>query len=337
MPTTIKDIAARLGISHSTVSRALRDKQYVRAELRRRVREMARELDYRPNPMARGLKGMGTRVVGLIIPDLMNDFYASAATIIQGMLTEQGYRLLLCVSSNDPRSELAYLRTLREERVEGLIWVPRARHTDALREYAREGIPVVEFARRASNQLDGVVADDLGGSLLAVEHLLDLGHSRIGLVVGQAELSTGRERLGGYLKALRAAGLEADPELIKAGEFSRAWGRQASEELMSLAVPPSAIFATSSELVVGALRALDHLHVTVPHDVSLVGFGDPEWFGIWRPPLTAVAFATRDMATSAVEVLLQRMRDRPPTGPNEPVLARLTCRLLVRESTAHPV
>src|SRR5918912_720101 len=140
MPTTIKDIAARLGVSHSTVSRALQGHPYVNEALRQRVVETARALNYRPNALARGLKGLGSRVVGLIIPDLLNDFYASAATIIQARLAAEGYRLLLGVSANEPRNELAYLRAMREERVEGLIWVPRAAHREALREYAEEGV-----------------------------------------------------------------------------------------------------------------------------------------------------------------------------------------------------
>jgi LacI family transcriptional regulator len=336
MPATIKDIAARLGVSHSTVSRALGDFPYVSEDLRRRVRDVARELNYRPNALARGLKGMRTRVVGLVIPDLMNDFYASAATIIQATLAEDGYRLLLCVSGNDPRAETAYLRALREERVEGLIWVPRARHARVLREYAEEGVPIVELARKQAPALDGVVADDVGGSRSATEHLLGLGHTRIGLIVGPTELSTGRERLGGYTAALEAAGRPGDPRLIRIGTFDRVWGRRATEELMRLSPPPTALFVTSSELMVGALRALDERRVAVPGDVSLVGFGDPEWFAIWRPPITTVAFPVEDLAVSAVQTLLRRVRAKPAPAKHRPVTTRLSCHFVVRDSTGPP-
>ena len=338
MPTTIKDIAARLNISHATVSRALSDFPYVSDDLRRRVRETAVELNYRPNALARGLKGSRSSVVGLIIPDLLNDFYASAATVIQATLAAEGYRLLLCVSNNDPQSEVAYLRALREERVEGLIWVPRRRNDRALREFADEGVPVVEFARRESPRVDAVVADDLGGAYAATTYLLELGHSQIGLIVGQAELSTGRERLEGYQRALRDAGVEADDRYVRIGRFDRAWGRRATAELLDLPDPPTALFATSSELVVGVLKALDERGLCPPHDISLVGFGDPEWFAIWRPPITTVAFPTADLAHAVAHALLRKIKARAKAAdgdesPSRPVRFRLDCHLVIRQST----
>ncbi len=332
LPATIKDIAARLGISHSTVSRALGDFPYVSDALRRRVRETAAELNYRPNALARGLKEMHTRVVGLIIPDLMNDFYATAATIIQSTLAAEGYRLLLCVSGNDPKTELAYLRAMREDRIEGLIWVPRSTHDGALREYAEDDVPVIEFARKASRPLDAVLADDSGGAQAGTEHLLGLGHRRIGVIVGPLELSTGRERLEGYSRALRTADIEVDDSLVKVGRFDRAWGRQATEELCDVPGAPTAIFATSSELVLGALHGLASRGRDVPADISLVGFGDPDWFGVRRPSISTVRFATEEMATAAVNALLLRMHARP--APRQPIITRLSCSVVLRESTA---
>ncbi len=336
MATTIKDIALKLGVSHSTVSRALRGFPYVNPELRRRVQEAALEMNYHPNALARGLKGMRTRVIGLIIPDLMIDFYACAATIIQATLAKEGYRLLLSVSGNDPASELAYLRAMREERVQGLIWVPWAGHEQVLAEYAEEEVPIVQFGRKVSRQLDAILPDDGGGSRTATEHLLALGHNRIGLLVGSRRLSSGHARLQGYLQALSGAGLAPDDRLVKIGSFDRKWGLQAAEDLLGLPDPPTAIFAASSELLIGALRALDAHQLRIPHEMSVVGFGNPDWYGIWSPPITTVTFSTSEMAAAAVEVLLHRIRDHSSCKAPRPGHSRFPCRLVKRESTARP-
>jgi DNA-binding LacI/PurR family transcriptional regulator len=332
MTVTIKDIATRLGVSYTTVSRALRGHPYVNEELRAKIQETALTMNYHPNSLARGLRGKSTRLVGLIIPDLMNDFYASAATIIQASLAQEGYRVLLSVSGNDPGIELAYLRTLREERVDGLIWVPSKRHEQVIREYIAEGVPVVEFARRSTRQLDAVIADDLGGAQQATEYLLKTGHRRIGLVVGQTTLSTGRERLEGYRLAFQNRGIEVDERLVKTGRFERQWGRKATEELLDLTDTPTALFGTSSEIVVGMLQALDRRGLKIPDDISLIGFGDPDWFNIWRPALSTVSFATQDMALTAVSKLLQRISEKNELDKIKPVTARLSCSLVIRDS-----
>lgn len=334
MTATIKDIAARLGISHTTVSRALRGYPYVNEELRQRVRQVADEMNYRPNALARGLKGMRSQLVGLIIPDLLNDFYATAATIIQAELAREGFRLLLSVSGNDPQSEAAYLNAMREERVQGLILVPCSRNERALSEYAAEGVPVIEFTRRSSTSLDAILPDDAGGAQMATEHLLRLGHTRIGIIIGQRALSTTRGRVEGYRRALKVWGLSVDESLIKMARFDRASGRQATEELLDLPTPPTSIFATSNVLLLGALQTLESRKVKIPENISLVGFGNPDWCAVWRPPITTVAFATEEMSILAVKTLLQRMRRSDGRGSTRPTLTRLGCSLLERESTA---
>lgn len=336
MATTIKDIAARLGVSHSTVSRALRGFQYVDEELRQRILATAEELNYRPNALARGLKGMRTKVIGLVIPDLLNSFYAAAATTIQAGLAEQGYRLLLCVGGFSPANELAYLQAMREERVEGLIWVPRANGQLVIREFAEEGVPVLQFARMVTRHLDAILWDDATGARAATQHLLELGHTRIGLIVGPREFSSGRLRLDSYKRTLQAAGVEIDPRLIKVGPFEPAWGRLAAEELLDLPIPPTAILAASGHHLVGALQAIDACRLRIPEDVSLVGFGDPDWYALWHPPITTVAFPTEVMASLAVRRILDRIQDRTPDREIKPALTRLDCELIVRGSSAPP-
>jgi DNA-binding LacI/PurR family transcriptional regulator len=334
VPATIKDIALELGISHMTVSRALRGHPHVKEEIRAKVLETARKLDYHPNALARGLKGMRTQLVGLIITDLENHFTASAATALQAELSKNGYRLLLCVTGDEPANEIDYLRAMREERVEGLIWVPCAgsHSEEAIQQYIREGIPVVQFIRQAYTELDAILPDDVGGAEQATRRLLDLGHTRIGIIVGPQEISTARGRLDGYMSALRSASVEPDESLIVSGRLHRSTGKKAVEKLLALPSPPSALFATSSVLLLGALRALHQRGTRIPQDLSVVGFGDPDWCCAWSPSITTVAFATQDMAKAVVQILLKRIRERSIEVTHHPVLSRFGFELEVRES-----
>lgn len=336
MPTTIKDIAARLGISHITVSRALRGFPYVNEELRRRIHETAREMNYRPNALARGLKGMRTQLVGLIIPDLLNDFYASVATLLQATLSREGYRVLLGVSGNDPACELDYLHAMREERVEGVIWAPWSWHPEIVKEYQTVRVPLIQFGRRVSDQLDAVLPDDERGAEEATKHLMQLGHRRIGLIVGPTELSSGASRLSGFQRALQAGGIALDDSLIKIGRFDRRWGREAAQELLDLPSPPTAILAASSELLIGALQVLDARRVAVPDRMSLVGFSNPDWYSLWRPPITTMAFSTEEAASLAVDTILDRIRERQSGNHANPCTVRYRLQLLIRGSTASP-
>jgi LacI family transcriptional regulator len=164
-----------------------------------------------------------------------------------------------------------------------------------------------------------------------MEHLLELGHRRIGLICGPLELSTSRERRQGYLDALADAAIPIDAELIKVGPYQRAWGYTAMYELLALAEPPSAVLATSNEFTVGVLHALTELGIRYPEELSLVGFGDPAWFSLTRPPITTVALPAEEMASMAASLLLQRIgaaSDRSKT-----VICRLNTQLVVRAST----
>jgi len=145
-------------------------------------------------------------------------------------------------------------------------------------------------------------------------------------------LSTGRERREGFIEALRNAGLATTQSLIKEGGFTRAWGREATGELLSLEEPPTAVFATSSELVIGALQEMDSRSIRIPEQLSLVGYGDPDWFAIWKPPITTVALPADDMGTMAVHTVLRRIRERDSEGRARHVVSRLSCQLVVRGS-----
>lgn len=336
MTTTIKDIAVRLGISHSTVSRALTGYPHVNETLRQQILSTAREMGYHANVGARRLKEKRTQLIGLLIPDLMIDFYARAATILQAALAREGYRLLLSVSGSDPSNELAYLRAMLEERVEGLIWVPWGRHKGVFGEFSNAGTPVVQFGRTVYEELDAVLPDDETGVRGGVEHLLAHGHTRIALLVGERSLSSGKSRLNGYLGALRTAGLDLDDALVSEGRFDAGWGYDATDALLRLPKPPTAIMAASSTLLTGALKALRAHVVGVPDEISIVGFGDPDWYDLWRPPITTMAFATEAMSETAATRVLALLRSEGGAEGISPVQSRIGMRLISRESVAVP-
>lgn len=308
MPTRMKDIAAYLGISSSTVSRALNNTGYVSEELRRKISQAIVELDYQPNLLARGLRKKSTNLVGLIVPDLMNPYYTSVAQAIEGLLAAREYRLILSVSNEDPASELSYLQALQNQRVAGVIIASTSKNNEYLTHLVQQGVPVVAHTREVRSRLvDNVLAADSEGGYAVARHLIELGHTRVGVICGPQELSSGRDRLQGFLQAFKEADIPIDTRLIRIGVFQRAFGARAALELLDLVPPPTALFAAGGELTAGMMKALFERRVTVPGEISVVGYDDPEWFSFWHPPITTVDLPVDKISKETVEILIKRM------------------------------
>ena len=333
---TLRDVAKRVGLSAATVSRALSGHPYVDEQTRVRIVRAARELGYRPNALARALRVQTTRTIGLIIPDIRNDFYAESATVLQGALEEHGYRLILCISNSDPAHDRSYLRTLAEHRVDGIVHVPSS-PTDA-RELEAGGrrIPVVELLRHSPDApFDAVVSDDREGAAALTRHLLGLGHRRIAMLTGPDAFSTTRYRVEGYRGALREAGVDPADEIVLYGTYSPASGRVQTRQVLAMRPPPTAIFSSGSPLTSGVLRALGDARVRIPDDLSLVAYEDPDWYAISSPALTCYALPLREMGRVAAEHIVARVTAGEGVPP-EPAVLRFSGRLVVRESTAPP-
>ena len=329
---TLRDVAKRAGLSVATVSRALSGYPYVEAETRARAVRAARELGYRPNMLARALRVQATKTIGLVIPDIRNDFYAESATVVQSALEERGYRLMLCISFGDPAHDRSYLRTLVEHRVDGIVHVPSS-PTDPL-ELVAGGtrVPLVELLRHSPDgPFDAVVADDREGAAALTRHLLALGHRRIAMLTGPAAYSTTRARVAGYRDALRAAGLGGDDALVLYGAYTPASGYAQTREALALPARPTAFFASGSPLTSGMLRALAENGVRIPDDVSVVAYEDPEWYAAATPPLTCYALPLREMGRIAVERIagIVEHPETPPAG-----LLRLPGELVIRASSS---
>ncbi len=331
MSVTLKDVAQAARVSVSTASRALTGSGLASERTRQRLVRIARELGYRPNPIARGLKTGRSRLVALLVHNLTNASFQVMAEVVQARLKALGYQMLLCIGGDDPQQESDTLATLADHRIDGLIVVPTGKNAARLTALARE-IPIVCLVRRDNEtDLETVLADDPQGAYLGTRYLIELGHRRIGFIVGRQDTTSGRERLSGYIRALREAALPVDNALIHSGHFEPETGAASCRKLLDLAQPPSAIFVANHEATLGVLRVTAERNISIPGDLSLLCYEDMPWFEWHRPAISIVDNGARDLASLAVDRLLQRM-DAKGNGSDGVREYRVGARLVKRDS-----
>lgn len=327
---TLADVAREAGTSASTASRALSGHGYVAPDVRKRLLDVAERLGYVPNLSARTLKQRTSRVVGVVVSELGNQFYAALAAGIEQTLREANYQMLLLGDNSDAAQELNGVRTFLSMRAPGVILTPVSNSaTDLL---VAGGLPVVEVDRRlATSSCDAVVIDNERGARDAVSHLLALGHTRVGLLMARTTWTTDAGRLAGYRAAHAAAGLRVDRRLVVKIATHAA---DASARIAALIERerPTAIFAANNLLAEQAWQVLRKRELAIPRDVSLVAFDDVPWMGMVQPGITAVAQPTFEMGRRAALLLLRRLED-PTCGRTVEVLEP---RLVVRGSTRSP-
>lgn len=330
--TRLQDVADAAGVSASTVSRVISRPELVNPETRARVERMITELKYHPSRVARRLRVEtgGTSLIGLLIPDIQNPFFADLARGVEDAAREHGYALFLGNSDEDSDQESRYLDVMRAESVDGLILPPVSGAEATVRGLVDDGIPVVCVDRRLPRTIvDTVVIDNERGAREATQHLVGLGHRRIGFIVGRPELSTSEERRRGYRQALVAAGIELDPALVREGDSRQASGRRLATELLDAAQPPTALVVGNGLMTLGALETIRCQGRRIPGDVALIGYDDMPGALAFDPPLTVVRQPAHEMGRRALELLLQRIA-HPEHGP--PQLVMLQPRLVVRGS-----
>jgi len=316
--TTVADVATAAGVSVSTAARVLSGTGYASEDTRRLVLDAARDLGYVPNQIARSLRTKQTRMVGLLIGDVENSFYSVIARNVESATKDAGYHVVLCNSDDDPKIEHEYLQLLEGMHVDALIVTPTSKNRRYLARLIQEGIVVVQVDRRIEGlPADAVLVDNETGAASAVSHLVEAGHTRIGIVTGELEVSTASQRLAGYERALKDHGLAIRPSLVRSGSFHREHAIEDATALIRSKPAPTAIFAANNILAEATLIALDQQGLKVPRDVSVVAFDDVQWMDMVEPPLTAVRQPVADMARSAAELALRRLRDgfegRPST------------------------
>ena len=326
---TVKEVAARAGVSTATVSRALSGSAGVREPLRSRVLEVARSLSYRPNRAARDLRVRSSRAVGVLIPDIENPFYTSIVCGIEDVLRKTDYSLLLANYNEDPEQETRRLEVFRAEGVRGLIFAASRTPSPLYAELGKAGMALVAVSRvPARLRIDQVMVANREGACTATSHLIRLGHQRIAIINGPLVLSTARDRQTGYEDALREAGLPIDENLTVHCAFKQAAGYSAMQQLLDLAIPPTAVFAGSNLLTLGALQAIHERAIDIPRQIAIVGFDDMPWAVSLHPPLTTVAQPAFEVGKTAAELMLLRVHG--PGLPRRQVA--LETRLIVRSS-----
>jgi LacI family transcriptional regulator len=305
-------------VSVSTAARVLSGTGYASAETRRLVLEAARDLGYVPNQIARSLRTKQTRMVGLLIGDVENSFYSVIARNVESATKDAGYHVVLCNSDDDPKIEREYLQLLEGMHVDALIVTPTSKNRRYLARFIQEGIVVVQVDRRIEGlHADAVLVDNETGAASAVTYLVDAGHTRIGILTGELEVSTASQRLAGYERAMKEHGIAIRPSLVRSGSFHREHAIEDATALISAKPAPTAIFAANNILAEATLIALDQQRLRVPRDVSVVAFDDVQWMDMVEPQVTTVRQPVADMARSAAELALRRLREgfegRPST------------------------
>lgn len=331
---TIKVIADHLGISHSTVSRALNDHAFTKSETKHKVRQAAEKLGYVPYSAARALRADKTSLVGLILPEVENQVFATAAHTLAQRCLKAGLQLVLSISEDDEESEFKHVMALREARAIGIILTPSTRVLEKTINLLRN-VPVVQYARRhAGLNAPSVSVAGKEGLFVGTSHLLQLGHRRIAYIGAAREMSPGAERLAGYIEAHARFNVPVDPALAYLGQTHQDLGHAAVIQLLELHDPPSAFILGSNAPMPGALRAFRQAGLEVPRDMSLVGYGDPSWYALWGGGITTMGIPLRELAEAATSQLMRQLRPEGEAFPKLPAHIALEPVFLLRGTTA---
>ncbi len=328
---TIEDVARLADVSIGTVSRVLNGTKRVSPQTRARVLAAIDQLQYSRNAAAHRLRSRSTKSAALIMSHLANPTFGPIITGIEETLSDHGYTLMLCDSNQSAQREAQHVGTVAQERIAGLIIIPSTLSGAVLEPLFRRHVPIVCLDRRLHDvSIDTVILDNRRAARMATEHLLNLGHRRIGLITSMMS-TPGIERREGFVHALEAAGVPLDERLIREGSYTADRAYQAATAMLSES-PPSALVVANFPMVLGAMQALHEHGLTVPDDVSLVGVDDAPWLPYMRPPLTVVSQPYKVLGQTAACMLLDRI-----TGDKSGVPARevmLDPFMVIRGSTA---
>jgi LacI family transcriptional regulator len=333
---TIKDVARMLGLSPSTVSRALSDHPHVREATKERVRAAARTLDYVPNAAAQSIQRRRSSLIGLIVPDIHNEFYASVANVVSERCAAESFQLVLAITDDRPDLELLHVRALRQARAAAIAITASAAPLPETVALLRQ-MHTVQFVR-SHTQLPGpmLLIAEHAATMAATRQLIDLGHRRIAFIGGSTELSTGQERLSGFRDALSLAGIDASERWIRLGPPRATFGRAAMTELVELKSPPSAVVVCGYELTAGATEAAFAAGLAMPGDLSLIGYGDTAWARLVGGGLSMIALPVQEIADTLAEVILRHVRQPRKSAEEEQRAIIFQPSLTLRGSTGRP-
>lgn len=333
---TIKDIAKALNLSTSTVSRALRDSYEISSETKKIVLDYAKQMHYRPNPIALGLKERRTRSVGVIVCEIANSFFSQAINGMESVAYNKGYNVMISQSHENAEREMLDLQYLASRSIDGLLISVSTETKDFsfLQSLKERGMPIV-FYDRIVNEIDThkVTVDNVASAFEATKHLIKNGHRQIAHLANAENLSITKERVQGYLKALSSFGIAHDPKLIVHCPHG-GMVQQEVDDAMALLfkgkTKPTAIFASADKLTTGALKYLNTKKKKIPQDVALIGFNNSELTELLNPPLTILKQPAYEMGKQAMQLLLEMVESKRPVTDFKHI--KLNAELITRKS-----
>lgn len=334
---TIYDIAEKLQISASTVSRALRNHPDIKPETVEAVKNMAKKLHYLPNIRAQSLRDQRTRIIGVILPEIQQYFYGAVLNGIEEVAFRKGYQLMVCKSGETYDRELLQTTTLSNQ-VAGIIAClsQQTRKIDHFRQLKQQGLPLVFFDRAPERiAAHRVLFDNEASSFLLTEHLIRAGFERIALLTGPDCLLVCQEQLKGYQKALDRYNLPFDPQLVLPLGFGYQEGRSGFQKLVKMGNPPDAIFAGSDQIATAVSVEARRLGLEIPHKLGLVAFGSDPVHALLEPAVTGLSPKGYEMGSRAAQLCIQEIESTDKTM--KPRLERLTTEIVIRRSSVKPV
>jgi DNA-binding LacI/PurR family transcriptional regulator len=335
-PATIIDIARFLGISKSTVSRALQDHPDISGETKAAVRKVARELNYVKNVTASSLRYKKSNLIGLVVPEISYFFFPSVINGIEDVVHRQGYNLLILQSNEDYRREAENIDILISNNVEGIL-ASVSRTTKSIGHFTHLteiNLPLVMFDRIVKEiNADIILVDDIDGSYKAVSHLIETGRKRIAICTGDLNLLISQNRVEGYSKALAKSGISIEPGLIFVAESSEE-AEQKTLGLLKSETPPDGIFAISDLTMAGVMKAIYKSGKRIPEDVAVIGFCEEQYRSMYHPDLTAIDPMGFEIGKKAAEMLFEQIRQKSGNLPAlEPRTVYLKSKLIRGGST----
>lgn len=333
---TMRDVARLAGVSVATVSAVINSSATVSPTRANRVRDAMEALDYYPDQVARSLKVGRTNVVGMVVPDITNNFFPQLIRGAEDAARKQGYSVILCDSNEDPEEERRHLDTLFSRRVDGVL-IACSDPSAGYEHLMRRRFPIVFVDRIPRGMAHSAVAtDNVEAGARATNHLIDLGHERIAFITGKLGLSPHYGRLEGFRKAMQARGLPIHEEFLREGDLEIETGRRLGIELLSLDPRPTAIISTNNRMLLGLVGAFAELGIPCPEGVSVVGFDDAVWTEHFNPRMTVMAQPAFEIGKAAFDILLTKMRATEVEPSKEAGLQLFPAQLRERGSTAAP-
>ncbi len=328
MNITIKDVARELGVSYSSISRALNGKEGVSKATRKKILEAAERMGYQPNDLARGLVNRISKTVGVIIPDINNPFFGEIVAGIIDASNENEYNIFLCVSGWNPALEKEYFNTLLKKRVDGIILKSAGKNED----YDNVKSPLMIIERYSKyHEFDSVEVDNELGGYLAVNHLLDCGYEHLAFILGKEDFFASQRRLKGARKALEDRGMTLNEDMVIEGSFSIEGGRQAAKQLFERGKPIDAVFGMNDLIGMGVLQYCNESDISVPDQVGVIGYDNISYAGLPQIRLTTIHQPKYELGKMLFETLLDEIKNKDNAKPTKKII--LNPELKIRKTT----